>query len=131
MKILRLYPLFYLALLAVLLLGCGAGHPTITKVTVAPATATATSFPQTSVGFTATGTFTNSESRMLSVADGLSWQSSNISLVSINSLGSATCKAPGTVTITASAPANLQLTVGSGVNNTSATVSGTATLNCT
>jgi len=111
--------------------GCGAGHPTITKITVAPATATATSFPQTSVGFTATGTFTNNQSRMLGVSDGLSWQSSNINSVSINSLGSATCKAPGTVTITASAPANLQFTVGTGVNNTSMTVSGTATLNCT
>jgi hypothetical protein len=120
-----------LVLLASLLMGCGAGHPTITNVTVAPATATAASTPQTAVGFTATGTFANNQSRALNVADGLTWQSSNITLVSIDSLGSATCKMPGLVTITASAPANLQFTVGSGVNNTSATVTGTAMLTCT
>ena len=130
MKRFRLCPL-YLALIALLLAGCGAGHPTITKITVAPATATATSVPQTAVGFTATGTFANNQNRMLGVSDGLTWQSSNINLVSINSLGKATCKAPGSVTITASAPANLQFTVGTGVNNTSMTISGTASLNCT
>lgn len=112
-------------------MGCGALHPTLTGITVAPANATAPSSPQTSVGFTATGNFTNNKSRGLNVADGLSWSSSNISVVSINSLGSAECKMPGTVTITAKAPANLQLTIGTGVNNTSATVSGSAMLTCT
>lgn len=120
-----------LVLLATLLMGCGAGHPTITSITVSPATATAASNPQTTVGFTATGNFANHQSRALTVADGLAWASSNIALVSIDSLGNATCKMPGTVTITASAPANLSFTVGSGVNNTSATISGTATLTCT
>ena len=120
-----------LVLLATLLMGCGAGHPTLTKITVAPAIATASSSPQTAVGFTATGTFANNQSRALNVADGLTWQSSNITLVSIDSLGNATCKMPGIVTLTASAPATLQFTVGSGVNNTSATVSGTAMLTCT
>ncbi len=71
------------------------------------------------------------KSRLLTVGDGLSWSSSNIPVVSITSLGLATCKIPGTATITASAPANVQITVGTGVNNTAATVSGTATLTCT
>ena len=70
-----------LVLLAIFVVGCGAGHPTLTKVTVAPATATATSSPQTAVGFTATGTFANNQSRTLNVADGLTWQSSNITSV--------------------------------------------------
>jgi hypothetical protein len=48
----------------------------------------------------------------------------------VGSTGEATCSAPGTVTITASAPQNLQFTVNNGVQNTSATVSGTATLIC-
>ena len=112
-------------------MGCGALHPTLTSITVAPANATAPSNPQTSVGFTATGNFTNHKSRALGVVDGLSWSSSNITVVSINSLGSAQCKLPGTVTITAQAPANLQFTIGTGVNNTSANVSGTAMLTCT
>jgi len=129
MKNWRLYVLS-LTLITIFVLGCGAGHPTITKITVSPSNATATSTPQGQVGFTATGTFSNNQSRALNVSDGLTWQSSNINMVSIDSLGKATCKAPGTVTITASAPANLQFTVGSGINNTSATVSGTATLNC-
>jgi len=130
MKNSRLLIVFF-ALLGALLIGCGALHPTLTSITVAPANATAPSSPQTSVGFTATGNFTNHKSRTLSVADGLSWSSSNITVVSINSLGSATCKMPGTVTITAQAPANLQFTIGTGINNTSAKVSGTAMLTCT
>jgi len=44
--------------------------------------------------------------------------------------GEATCSAPGTVTITASAPQNLSFTVNNGVQNTSTTVSGTAMLTC-
>ena len=124
--------LLSVVLLSVMLIGClGAGHPTITSITVSPATATAASNPQGTVGFTARGNFTNNQSRDLGVNDGLSWSSSNVALVSINSLGSATCKLPGTVTITASAPANLQFTVGTGVNNTSATVTGNASLTCT
>ena len=114
-----------------LLMGCGAGHPTITSITVTPTSATAASSSQGTVGFTATGNFTNHQSRMLVLADGLSWSSSNIPVASINSLGMATCKVPGMATITVTAPANLQFTVGSGVNNTSMTVSGSATLTCT
>jgi hypothetical protein len=123
--------LLALVLIATLMMGCGAGHPTIMSVTVTPSTASAASSSQGTVGFTATGNFTNNQSRMLVVADGLSWQSSNIPVASINSLGMATCKIPGTATITGSAPANLQFTIGSGVNNTSMTVSGTAMLTCT
>ena len=125
----------YIALLSLLLatavfIGCGAGHPTITSISVTPATATAATSSQGNVGFSASGTFTNHQSRLLTVGDGLAWKSSDVTVASITSLGLSTCLKPGTVTITASAPANLQFTIGSGVNNTSATVTGTASLTC-
>jgi hypothetical protein len=123
--------LFTLFSTTAVFIGCGAGHPTITSITVTPATASAPTSSQGQVGFSASGTFTNHQSRLLTVGDGLSWSSSNVAVVSITSLGLATCKMAGTVTITASAPANLQFTVGSGVNNTSATVTGTGMLTCT
>lgn len=118
-------------LIAVVSIGCGAGHPTITSITVTPGTASAATSSQGNVGFSASGTFTNGQSRMLTVGDGLSWSSSNVGVASISSLGLSSCLMPGTVTITASAPANLQFTIGSGVNNTSAKVTGTGMLTCT
>lgn len=111
--------------------GCGAGHPNLTTVTVSPSSATATSSPQGDVVFTATGSFTNSTSRELTVADGLTWSSSNTAIATVNDNGSASCLAAGSVTITAQAPVNLQITVNNGVSNTSSNVTGTATLNCT
>jgi len=48
----------------------------------------------------------------------------------IGSTGEATCSAPGTITVTATAPENLQFTISNGVQNTSANVSGTAPLTC-
>jgi ketopantoate reductase len=70
----------------------------------------------------------------LSQVDGLSWQTSptmsGTVAATIGSTGEATCSAPGTVTVTASAPENLQVTVNNGVQNTSPTVTGTATLIC-
>jgi Big-like domain-containing protein len=118
-----------LAFLALLLMGCGAGHPNLTSIAVSPSSATAA--PQQDVVFTANGTFTNNSSRELTVADGLTWKTSNSAMATINNNGSATCLAPGTVTITATAPQNLQITVNNGVSNTSTNISGTATLNCT
>src|SRR5215471_5381834 len=123
---LRIFTSIFLA--AALIIGCGAGHPTIRSITVTPASATAPTSSQGQVGFSATGNFSNNQSRLLTVGDGLSWSSSNVAVVSITSLGLATCLMPGTVTITASAPANLQITVGMGVNNTSARISGTGSL---
>ena len=38
-----------------LLLGCGAGHPTLTAISVSPSTATAQITTQGGVGYTATG----------------------------------------------------------------------------
>lgn len=111
-------------------IACGAGHPTITSITVTPATATSPLTPQSDVQYTATATFTNNNSRELTAADGLSWSTSNATIASINDNGSATCKAQGQVTITAKAPADLNLTINNGVNNTSPNVTGTATLNC-
>jgi len=113
-----------------LLLGCGAGHPKVVSIAVSPATATAMSSSHATVAYSATGTFDDKTSRMLSVADGLTWKSSNTAVATIDATGVATCVAPGAATITASAPANLVISVGTGIQNTSSTVSGTATLTC-
>jgi hypothetical protein len=126
---------FALALLvSMFVIGCGAGHANLTSITVSPESATTTSSPQGQVGYTATGHFANGKSRELSQVDGLSWKTSQTSTgtvaATIGSTGEVTCSAPGTVTITASAPQNLSFTVNNGVQNTSMTVSGTATLTC-
>jgi hypothetical protein len=122
------------ALVAWALIGCGAGHANLTSITVSPQSATTTSNPQGQVGYTAMGNFSNHTSRELSQVDGLSWKTSptmtGSTAATIGSTGEATCIAPGTVTVTASAPENLQLTVNNGVQNTSPTVTGTATLIC-
>jgi uncharacterized protein YjdB len=120
-----------LLMIAVLLMACGAGHPRLTSITVSPSSATASSSLQGQVGFTATGTFTDHTSRELHLADGLEWKSSNTVIATIDATGEATCVSPGPVTITATAPADLQITVSNGVQNTSPKVSGDAMLNCT
>ena len=121
----------YLPVLLSLLLcvACGAGHANLKSINVTPATATANT--QGAVGFTATGIFTDNTSRVLTPADGLSWRSSNSSVGSIDDAGLASCNAAGSVTITASAPVNLQLTISNGISNTAQTIRGTGTLNCT
>jgi Bacterial Ig-like domain (group 2) len=119
----------FVLLCVVLTAACGAGHPNVKSITVTPATATATT--QGSVGFTATGIFTDNTSRILTPADGLSWRSSNTAVASIDDAGLASCNTAGSVTVTASAPVNLQLTVSNGIDNTAQTVRGTGTLNCT
>lgn len=121
--------LLFLFVALVALAGCGAGHANLTSITVSPQSATTTSSPQGQVGYTATGHFANGKSRGLSQVDGLSWKTSTTA-ATIGSTGEATCSAPGTVTVTASAPQNLQFTVNNGVQNTSVTVTGTATLIC-
>ena len=127
------YILFVLTA-ALFLFGCGAGHANLTSITVSPQSATTTSSSQGQVGYTANGNFANGKSRELSQVDGLSWTTSPTSTgtvaATIGSTGEVTCSAPGTVTITASAPQNLSFTVNNGVQNTSMTVSGTATLIC-
>ena len=122
------------ALMGCALIGCGAGHANLTSITVSPQTATTTSSPEGQVGYTATGHFANGKSRELSQVDGLSWKTSPTNsgtvAATIGSTGEATCSAPGSVTITATAPENLQLTVNNGVQNTASSVSGTAKLVC-
>src|SRR5215469_14302269 len=126
--IMKYLPLVCAAWFALVLIGCGAGHPNLTSITVTPQSATTTSNPQGQVGYTAMGNFSNHTSRELSQVDGLSWKtsltSSGMVAATIGSTGEATCSAPGTVTITASAPENLQVTVNNGVQNTSPTVTG-------
>lgn len=120
-------------LVGVGLVGCGAGHANLKSITVSPESATASS-NQGQVGYTATGNFANGKSRELSQVDGLSWKTSPTSsgtvAATIGSTGEATCSAPGNITVTASAPENLQFTINNGIQNTSATVSGSATLTC-
>jgi len=118
-----------LAGLAFILIGCGAGHPNLTSVTVSPQTATAPSATHGQVGYTATGHFANGSSRELSQVDGLSWKTSTTA-ASIGATGEATCLAPGNVTVTASAPVDLQLTVNNSISNTAPSVNGTAQLVC-
>jgi len=116
--------------LAATWIACGAGHPTIRTINVAPQTATSTVSPPSDVQYTATATFTDNTSRELNLADGLSWSSSNTAVATVSTNGSVTCIAPGQVTITATAPADLNLTVNNGVNNTSPNVTGSASLTC-
>jgi hypothetical protein len=115
--------------LALIFVGCGAGHPNLTSIAVSPSTATAASETHAQVGYTAKGQFSDGSSRELSQVDGLTWKTS-ATAASIGATGEATCLAIGNVTVTASAPQNLQLTVNNGVNNTSTTIQGTAQLVC-
>ena len=129
MRHMRFASLSSLLALAAALTGCGAGHPTIRNLMVSPQKANGT-VNAGRVVFTATGNFTNNDSRQLTVADGLDWKTSDGNIATIDNEGSASCKNFGSVTITATAPANLTVTVGSGINNTSMKVSGTAQLTC-
>ena len=121
-----------LALLATLLLlaGCGAGHPTLTSISVTPSTATAGLTIRGSVGYTATGTFSDHSSRQLTQADGLTWATANGLIAGISDSGMATCVRAGVVTVSASAPSNLTITVTNTVTNTSPKVTGSASLTC-
>lgn len=121
--------LLAVVLCAALLIGCGAGHPTIRSIAVSPQRANAIINSGTVV-FTANGTFTDNTNRQLTVADGLSWTTSNSAIATIDDGGAASCRSIGGVTITATAPQNLTITVGTGVNNTSTKISGTALLTC-
>lgn len=118
-----------LLICATLLVGCGAGHPTIRSITVSPQQASGTVNSGTVV-FTATGNFTDNTSRQLTIPDGLDWKTSNPAIATMDNNGDAKCKSVGTVTITATAPQNLTVTVGTGFNNTSQKISGTAQLTC-
>ena len=123
--------LVVLALLASLLLaGCGAGHPTLTSITVTPSSATASIATRGSVGYTATGMFSDHSSRQLTQADGLSWATANGQIAGVSDSGMATCVRAGVVTVTASAPSNLTITITNTVTNTSPKVTGSAALTC-
>ena len=123
--------LLVFALLASLLLaGCGAGHPTLTGITVTPSSATASIATRGSVGYTATGMFSDHSSRELTQADGLSWATANGQIAGISDSGMASCVRAGVVTVTATAPTNLTITVTTTVTNTSPKVTGSAALTC-
>src|SRR5438876_10693027 len=116
--------LLFLVVAVVALVGCGAGHANLTSITVSPQSATTTSNPQGQVGYTAIGNFANGKSRELSQVDGLSWKTSptstGIVAATIGSTGEATCSAPCTVTVTATASENPSFSVQDGVYTTAA-----------
>ncbi len=108
---------------------CGGSSNTIKSVQVSPQQAEGTA-PNGAVGFTATGTFENNQSRLLTSEDGINWSSSNTTVATINpTTGQATCLTEGTATITAAVPSDL--TYQGGGHTSSTTVSGTSTLQCT
>jgi len=112
-----------------MLVACGGSADTIQSVQVNPQQAQGTA-PNGAVGFTATGSFKNNQSRLLTSEDGLMWSSSNATVATINSLtGQATCLTAGTTTITAAVPSDLVFGVGGHTSST--TVNGTASLQCT
>lgn len=111
------------------LVGCGGSSNNIKSVLVNPQQAQG-SGPGGAVGFTATGTFPNNQSRPLTSLDGLMWSSSDPSIATIgSSSGQALCQAAGGVTITAAVPSDL--TFQGGGHTSSQSVKGTATLQCT
>ena len=126
----KLTLLVFALLAALLLAGCGAGHPTLTSITVTPSSATASIATRGSVGYTATGMFSDHSSRQLTQADGLTWATANGQIAGISDSGMASCVRAGVVTVTASAPSNLTITITNTVTNTSPKVTGSAALTC-
>lgn len=115
--------------LLTLLMACGGSADTIQSVQISPQEAQGTA-PNGAVGFTATGTFKNNQSRLLTSQDGLMWSSSNTAVATINpSTGQAICLTEGSAIITASVPSDLVFGVGGHTSST--TVSATAGLQCT
>lgn len=111
-----------------LLAACGGSSDNIVSVQVSPQQAQGTA-PSGAVNFTATGTFKNSESRLLSSQDGVTWSSSDSAVATINSLtGQGTCLTAGTAVITAAVPNDL--TFQGGGHTSSTKVTGTAGLQC-
>src|SRR5215471_10478393 len=107
---------------------CGSGGQRVTSVAVSPGTATVMSLMGT-VQFTAMGTFSNNMRQMLTSSNGLTWMSSNTTIASINSSGTAQClMAGGPVTITASIPMAMGST--SMMMASTAMIQGTAVLTC-
>jgi uncharacterized protein YjdB len=113
------------ALIAATYLGCGGSSTKLQTILIAPPSATTTSSPHGQVAFAATGVLSNHSTRALTPKDGLIWASSDTTVATISTDGMATCLAPGSVTITATAPQNLRK------GSSAPAVSGTATLACT
>ena len=112
-----------------MLLACGGSSDTIVSVQVSPQQGQG-NLPNGVANFTATGTFKNNQSRLLTSQDGLMWSVSNSAVATINSLtGQATCLNAGSVIVTASVPSDLTYQVGG--HGSSSTVTGTASLTCT
>jgi Bacterial Ig-like domain (group 2) len=110
-------------LLVAFLTSCGDVPTTVYQVEVTPSTQALVAASQQTATFVATGIFGYRTSRPLEASDGLSWTSSNTSVAGISMGGTASCKAAGEVTVTATVPVHV-------VPGTNPTVSGTAKLTC-
>ncbi len=112
-----------------LLLACGGSTDTIRSLQVSPQQAQGNA-PDGAVNFTATGTFANNPSRLVTAQDGLMWSSSDGTVATINpQTGQATCLTVGTATITAAVPSDLTFQGGS--HSSANSVNGTASVLCT
>jgi hypothetical protein len=110
-------------LLIAFLTTCGDVRTTVYQVEVTPSTQALAVGPQQVATFTATGIFGYRTSRPLEPSDGLNWTSSDTGVAGITMEGTASCKALGEVTVTATVPVHV-------VPGTNPTVSGTAKLTC-
>jgi uncharacterized protein YjdB len=110
-------------LLVGILAGCGSS-PKLRSISITPNPAASTSSPQGQVSFSETGSMSNNSTRALTSSNGLLWASSNSAVATINSSGVPTCLSSGSVTITATAPDNLNK------GSSAPAVSGSSTLSC-
>ncbi len=111
-----------------MLLACGGSSDTIQSVQVSPQQGEG-NVPNGAVNFTATGTFKNNQSRLLTSQDGIQWSSSDTAVATINSLtGQATCLTAGSSVIAAKVPNDL--TFQGGGHTSSTNVTGTAGVQC-
>lgn len=110
-------------LLVAFLTSCGDVRTTVYQVEVTPSTQALVAASQQTATFAATGIFGYRTSRLLEPSDGLSWTSSNTGVAGITMDGTASCKAAGEVTVTATVPVHV-------APGTGPTVSGTAKLTC-
>jgi hypothetical protein len=126
----RVWQLAGVILGAALLAACGAGHPKLSSISVTPTSATATAASRGTAEFTAKGNFDNNSSRTLTVADGLTWDTSNHAIATVSDSGTAKCLAVGVVQVIATAPVDLNITISNGIQNTSTKISASAQFTC-
>ncbi|MGI9101081.1 MAG: Ig-like domain-containing protein [Terriglobales bacterium] len=145
MNCLRAVGLCFAMFTALLLVSCGS-DPSLTKITISPASNTASVVQGQTLQFQAMGTYkkSNQSTSSSDITSQVTWVSANASLATINSSGLATALSPGIPVITASMDgltdtSNFLITSGSGapqltiskVGNGTGTVTGSpGPINC-